>query len=285
MTKAMKWFKSAVVLAAAAFGLSASADNWIDHAADSFATQDDSAKTITIATAEQLALLAKQLQNPTLIHDAAKTYAEGGIPEIYYYAGYTITLTADINLTGKQWTPIGSASGAVPNFCGHVDGGNHVITGLWVEGESNVGLFGCIGYCPDTPNPLLIENLTIDGATVTGAGERCGILAGQVGGGQIRNVTVKNSTLSGAKYVAGIAPQRRPTPMFAPNSSTQHRSNMENTIQVGHNRCDACSGSTAPVQARFQANSKSLMGETNCPMVNAMTLRLISVSRKIFSGL
>ena len=53
------------------------------------------------------------------------------------------TLTDDINLTGKEWTPIGDYDN---RYTGTFDGGNHTISGLTVKGsDENAGLFGYIG--------------------------------------------------------------------------------------------------------------------------------------------
>ena len=52
-------------------------------------------------------------------------------------------LTADIDLEGRPWTPIGSTGENNNNFRGVFDGQNHTIKGLYVEGTQNgVGFFG-----------------------------------------------------------------------------------------------------------------------------------------------
>ena len=54
-----------------------------------------------------------------------------------------ITLDKNINLTGKEWTPIGRGSSP---YTGTFDGGDHTITGLTVTGSNEyAGLFGYIG--------------------------------------------------------------------------------------------------------------------------------------------
>lgn len=59
------------------------------------------------------------------------------------YAGATITLTADLDLEGALFRPIGSAQ--YP-FQGTFEGNNHVIFGLGkLRGTDGVGLFGTIG--------------------------------------------------------------------------------------------------------------------------------------------
>ena len=54
-----------------------------------------------------------------------------------------ITLDNDIDLTGINWTPIGTYDNP---YTGTFDGGNHTISGLTVKGsDENAGLFGYIG--------------------------------------------------------------------------------------------------------------------------------------------
>ena len=55
-----------------------------------------------------------------------------------------ITLTSDINLSGIDWTPIGTDYRN--SYTGTFDGGNHTISGLTVKGSDEyAGLFGYIG--------------------------------------------------------------------------------------------------------------------------------------------
>ena len=54
------------------------------------------------------------------------------------------TLTADIDLTGIEWTPIGTYS--YNQYIGTFDGKDHTITGLTITGSGiYAGLFGCLG--------------------------------------------------------------------------------------------------------------------------------------------
>ena len=70
------------------------------------------------------------------------------------------TLTADINLTGKEWTPIGTASNN--SYIGTFDGGNHTISGLTVKGSDEyAGLFGYIGSGGTVKN-VKLEDVQIE---------------------------------------------------------------------------------------------------------------------------
>ena len=72
-----------------------------------------------------------------------------------------ITLTADIDLTGKEWTPIGNSE---DQYIGTFDGGGHIITGLTVNQQETryVGLIGYLGYSGK------VQNLTLKDVNITG---------------------------------------------------------------------------------------------------------------------
>jgi len=53
-------------------------------------------------------------------------------------------LTADIDLNGHPWTPVGSIA-SKKNYQGTFDGGNNTVNGLYVSGADYAGLFGVIG--------------------------------------------------------------------------------------------------------------------------------------------
>ena len=71
------------------------------------------------------------------------------------------TLTADINLTGETWTPIGSGFSSSTGYQGTFDGQGHRITGLAIttdnpQGES-AALFGGIGGNGEVKNLQLVD--------------------------------------------------------------------------------------------------------------------------------
>ena len=76
------------------------------------------------------------------------------------------TLTADIDLTGKEWTPIGDNDN---RYTGTFDGGNYTIKGLTVnqEGTNYVGLIGFIGSDGTVKN-VKLENVNITGSYYVG---------------------------------------------------------------------------------------------------------------------
>ena len=108
-----------------------------------------------------------------------------------------ITLNTDIDLTGKDWTPIGT--GYSNKYTGTFDGGGHTIKGLTVTtNDQFVGLFGSIGYAGTVKN-VMMEDVQITSNRSSG-------FAGGVAGysdGTIENCSVSGS-VSGTVYVGGV---------------------------------------------------------------------------------
>ena len=108
-----------------------------------------------------------------------------------------ITLDTDIDLTGKNWTPIGTSFSN--KYTGTFDGGGHTIKGLTVTtNDQFVGLFGSIGYAGTVKN-VMMEDVQITSNRSSG-------FAGGVAGysdGTIENCSVSGS-VSGTVYVGGV---------------------------------------------------------------------------------
>ena len=107
------------------------------------------------------------------------------------------TLTADINLTGKEWTPVGNSG---QTYNGTFDGQGHTIMGLNISSPSEaVALFHNIGGGGKVMN-LQLKDVTYKGSTAMGGiahGNNGTITACSVMG------TLTNTTNNGA--VGGIA--------------------------------------------------------------------------------
>jgi hypothetical protein len=89
-----------------------------------------------------------------------------------------ITLDTDIDLTGKNWTPIGTSFSN--KYTGTFDGGGHTIKGLTVTtNDQFVGLFGSIGYAGTVKN-VMMEDVQITSNRSSGF---AGGVAGQTNGG------------------------------------------------------------------------------------------------------
>ena len=134
------------------------------------------------------------------------------------------TLTDDINLTGKEWTPIGTKS---QPYTGTFNGGGKTITGLTVTGSNEyAGLFGRIGSGGKVKNVTLkdvkiesnngmgnvggvagwsygnIENCSVSGS-VSGNSTAGGVVGAQWGG-SITGCS-SSATVKGVTYAGGIA--------------------------------------------------------------------------------
>ena len=108
-----------------------------------------------------------------------------------------ITLDTDIDLTGKDWTPIGTSFSN--KYTGTFDGGGHTIKGLTVTtNDQFVGLFGSIG------NAGTVKNVMMEGVQIT-KNHSSGFAGGVAGysDGTIENCSVSGS-VSGTVYVGGV---------------------------------------------------------------------------------
>ena len=108
-----------------------------------------------------------------------------------------ITLTADIDLTGKDWTPIGTGTRNL--YSGTFDGGGHTIKGLTVTtNDQFVGLFGYLNRAG------MVKNVVMEGIQIT-SNHMFGCTGGVVGysWGTIENCSVSGS-VSGTIYVGGV---------------------------------------------------------------------------------
>ena len=109
-----------------------------------------------------------------------------------------ITLTADINLSGIDWTPIGIDYNH--QYTGTFNGGGHTITGLTVTGSDQyAGLFGYIG------SGGTVKNVVLEGVQIESDNDMSDVggVAGQ-SYGNIENCSVSGSvSVSGTNSIAG----------------------------------------------------------------------------------
>ena len=112
--------------------------------------------------------------------------------------GINITLDTDIDLTGKDWTPIGT--NVDNSYKGTFDGGGHTITGLtFTTNDEYAGLFGRLNRAGT------VKNVVMEGVQITSNQ----IYGGSIGGvagyswGTIENCSVSGS-VSGTVYVGGV---------------------------------------------------------------------------------
>lgn len=172
----------------------------IDIYADSYAGGDGSkTNPYEIATAEQLAKLASDVNN-------------GNTPQAFL--GKYFKLTADIDLSGGIWMPIGkyynygNDNGNNRLFFGKFDGNGHVIKNMHIQWEgtearSAWGLFSTLQGASST-NLTTVTNLIIKNATVEkkpgfepyGPDYKVGVVAGEIyGNTELSNIIIRGSEI------------------------------------------------------------------------------------------
>ena len=123
-----------------------------------------------------------------------------------------ITLDTDIDLTGKDWTPIGTDYDN--SYKGTFDGGGHTITGLTVTtNDQFVGLFGYLNRAG------MVKNVVMEGVLIT-SNHMFGCTGGVVGysWGTIENCSVSGS-VSGTDCVGGVVGSQKAGSIIGCSSS------------------------------------------------------------------
>ena len=123
-----------------------------------------------------------------------------------------ITLDTDIDLTGKDWTPIGTDYDN--SYKGTFDGGGHTITGLAVTtNDQFVGLFGYLNRAGT------VKNVVMEGIQIT-SNHMFGCTGGVVGysWGTIENCSVSGS-VSGTDCVGGVVGSQKAGSIIGCSSS------------------------------------------------------------------
>lgn len=196
-----------------------------DGSAEKPETDPDNENTYLITTPAELAWVAEQVNSKT-----------------EYFAGKTIKLMNDIDLSGSYWTPVGNVNDyPTVTFKGTFDGQNHVISNLTASDDAAVyaaaGLFGSItgtvknvtlknvnirsthyagavvGY--SSTNGATIENCHVDGGTITTVPEYTGsaydngdkaggIIGYYVTSDKVTNCSAKNLTITAYRELGGI---------------------------------------------------------------------------------
>ena len=152
--------------------------------------------TVSLAAAKDLGYTIESNGSYTVYNaDGLLNVAElvnGGKTDI------NITLDTDIDLTGKDWTPIGTDNDN--SYKGTFDGGGHTITGLtFTTNDQYAGLFGRLNRAGTVKN-VVMKDVQITNNRSWSA------FAGGVAGyswGTIENCSVSGS-VSGTVYVGGV---------------------------------------------------------------------------------
>ena len=158
--------------------------SWVDGGGESGAAEDlgyiydSNTNTYTVYNADGLMNVAELVN--------------GGKTDI------NITLDKNIDLTGKDWTPIGTDYDN--SYKGTFDGGGHTITGLtFTTNDEYAGLFGWLNRAGT------VKNVVMEGVQITSNQIYGGSIGGVVGysWGTIENCSVSGS-VSGTVYVGGV---------------------------------------------------------------------------------
>ena len=152
--------------------------------------------TVSLAAAKDLGYTIESNGSYTVYNaDGLMNIAElvnGGKSDI------NITLDKNIDLTGKDWTPIGTDYDN--SYKGTFDGGGHTITGLtFTTNDEYAGLFGWLNRAGT------VKNVVMEGVQITSNQIYGGSIGGVVGysWGTIENCSVSGS-VSGTVYVGGV---------------------------------------------------------------------------------
>lgn len=196
-----------------------------DGSAEKPETDPDNENTYLITTPAELAWVAEQVNSKT-----------------EYFAGKTIKLMNDIDLSGSYWTPVGNVNDyPTVTFKGTFDGQNHVISNLTASDDAAVyaaaGLFGSITgtvknvtlknvnirsthyagavVAYSSTNGATVENCHVDGGTITSVPEYTGsaydngdkaggIIGYYVTDDKVTNCSAKNLTITAYRDFGGI---------------------------------------------------------------------------------
>ena len=176
--------------------------------------------TVSLAAAKDLGYTIESNGSYTVYNaDGLLNIAElvnGGKTDI------NITLDKNIDLTGKDWTPIGTSFDN--SYTGTFDGGGHTITGLTITTKDQfVGLFGYLNRAGT------VKNVVMEGIQIT-SNHMFGNTGGVAGfsWGTIENCSVSGS-VSGTKCVGGVVGAQKAGSITGCSSS----GTVKGTVDVG----------------------------------------------------
>lgn len=202
--------------------------------------------TVTVAENEITVQAADTSAEPSGSGTAADPYQIGNADQLMWFAekvnGSTkkstsslcAKLTSDIDLTGKDWTPIGQATNTYSDYVtygGTFDGGGHMVSGLAINNAKTYqALFGYVkgGTIRDLTvkgsvktstksssyaagivsygNPVTIKNCTNEvDVTASAKGYAAGVCAYVINGSKLESCTNKGMVSGYGDYVGGVA--------------------------------------------------------------------------------
>ncbi len=204
-------------------------------------TNHENDASYTLSTAEELAGLAQ------LVNDGTS------------FKGKTITLGANIDLGGKEWTPIGTKEKL---FIGTFDGNGKTVSNLKItRGLENTTKNNCIGFFGASTSSANIQNFTLNNVNVSGSLQVAAVLGGSgVAEAKIDNVHVTgNVQISGWWYVGGI---------MGKGYSTITNCSVEG---------DGTATSAVAITGAYAGGIVGFMGEDNC-QTTSCTVKNITIS-------
>lgn len=137
--------------------------------------------------------------DPWLIENAEQlAYLAQKVNEGTDYQWKHFRLVSDLDLSGEEWTPIGTHG---KSFRGGFNGDGHTITGMTITGKENsyVGLFGeCYNFTADSS---YIKSVTVKRANISGK-SFVGAIAGE--GANISDCYSIENTIYAIRQVGGV---------------------------------------------------------------------------------
>ena len=212
------------------------------------AATDNTNKVVTVESGRLLAALA------------------GAVNDGNDYAGYTIKLTKNLDLNGKEWTPIGVKDGN--KFRGVFDGQNRKVLNLKIEnGPDYAAFFGAI-------ENATVKNLTVEGS-VKGSNV-AGIAARVDGSSKVINCT-NRATVTGTNKAAGI------TVKIEANNAL-----LENCVNEGDVSCSTNNGAAGVVvyaqEGKFTIKNCVNNGNVTAPRAGGIVYNVSDRGNGLITG-
>ena len=154
---------------------------------------DEETNTFSISSAAGLEWLSYQVNGHGPSASVTATQQTYGAANVSF-SGQTVVLACDIDMQGRDWTPIGYETkdngASIYAFAGTFDGQNHIISNLTVSTEknSNAGLFGAT-------NRATIKNVTLKDVTIN-SHYKTGAIVGDGYNALIENCHVEGGTIT-----------------------------------------------------------------------------------------
>ena len=156
-------------------------------------------KTLTILVIVCVLVATLSLGAFALTQDDAGVYQIATADDLIEFRntatnGASAVLTADIDMTGKEWTPFGQ-------IVISLDGQGHSITGLTAtrEGSGNIGLF--VDFLANNPGNPTIKNVVFKNATLNVVADsttscQIGLVAGYADRANVTGITLDNCKMT-----------------------------------------------------------------------------------------